>query len=546
MQVRNIPVADIIPSDLNPRKTFDQNELQELADSIKENGLVQPITIRKTDREDGKYEVVCGERRLRAFQLLGEKTIPAVVKKLEDRKAFAIMIIENLQRKDIDPMEEATALKRLWDEKTMTIAEMAKLLGKSSSFVVSRIQLTNIIPEFVKLMKDGTLFLVHLQGICKLPQDAQKVLYENCFTQECITRWDFKVLKLDLMQEWIDTYCMNYLDNANFNLADESFDFAPSCATCPLNTKNNAETFKDCKQPRCMKRECFLAKQRETVFRDAQTSGLPLVYTGTAAENKEVITTAEGKGLALTPVGKRSYVVEPIAPREEDFNDEETYMKRKANYDKVREAFDSNLADGTVEKVYEVAFSGRVSGEVKYLYTAPDIDSNDEKAVKEEEFKKERITEFKKRLAASKRERELEIVEMQRRYMESSDFSDDHSDLFEEEEAVFYAILLKRLGYAFKESIGFGMEQNADYRKAIDIIQKNKTQIMRAVIKETLSEKSVCFSQDLANMLAFVMSNTYEDKAKEIKDVVDVKYDAIEKGLQEKIDEIRKPTEETE
>lgn len=91
------------------------------------------------------------------------------------------MIIENLQRKDVDPIEEAAALSKLYNDGTMSVADMAKMLGKSTSFVTGRIQLNNIIDEFVQLMRDGTLYLVHLLDICKLTVEQQKKLYEECF-----------------------------------------------------------------------------------------------------------------------------------------------------------------------------------------------------------------------------------------------------------------------------------------------------------------------------------------------------------------------------
>ena len=197
MQVRNIPLTDICPSNLNPRKTFDQESLNELAENIKENGLIQPITVRKLPKgSDHKFEIVCGERRYRAVTIAGMEEIPCVVRELDDKQAFAAMIIENLQRKDVDPMEEAAAFSKLYTDGTMKIAEIAKMLGKSSSFVTSRIQLNNIIPEFEALMRNGTLYLVHLLEICKLTQDQQKVLYENCFSEACIARLTQKILKL--------------------------------------------------------------------------------------------------------------------------------------------------------------------------------------------------------------------------------------------------------------------------------------------------------------------------------------------------------------
>ena len=187
MQVRNIPMSEIVPSALNPRKTFDQEELEELAQSIKENGLVQPITLRKLgNKKDSKYEIVCGERRFRASQIIGADSIQAIVKDLNDKQAFACMIIENLQRKNIDPMEEAAALHHLYTEGSMTVSEMAKMLGKSTSFVSGRIQLNNTIEPFVQLMRDGILVLTHLLDICKLPKEQQEILYESCLDFICI------------------------------------------------------------------------------------------------------------------------------------------------------------------------------------------------------------------------------------------------------------------------------------------------------------------------------------------------------------------------
>lgn len=163
MQVNEIKLSEIATSALNPRKTFDETELNELAQSIEANGLIQPVTVRKINGEDGKkYEIVCGERRFRAVTLLGKETIQAVVKDLDDKQAFACMVIENLQRKDIDPMEEAQALKYLYNKGAVSVKEIAKMLGKSQSFVVNRIQLNNIIPEFVAFLKEGVLNLVHL------------------------------------------------------------------------------------------------------------------------------------------------------------------------------------------------------------------------------------------------------------------------------------------------------------------------------------------------------------------------------------------------
>ena len=152
MEVQNIPIGEVHPSPMNPRKTFDEDALQELADNIRQQGLIQPITVRPRIIEgtepgsgdavaipDG-YEIVCGERRYRALSALNKEnpeqwaTIAAIVREMTDDEAFDAMITENLQRKDVDPIEEAYAFGQLL-EKGNTAEEVALRFGKSVRFV---------------------------------------------------------------------------------------------------------------------------------------------------------------------------------------------------------------------------------------------------------------------------------------------------------------------------------------------------------------------------------------------------------------------------
>ena len=143
-EIKNVPISAILPSPRNPRKTFDEVSLQELADNIKQQGLLQPITVRPiidlADQEGNlcKYEVVCGERRFRAVKMNGDETIPCIVRDLDDETAYEVMITENLQRKDIDPMEEAFAFNELV-KAGKSCDEIAQRFGKPLRFVQSRV-----------------------------------------------------------------------------------------------------------------------------------------------------------------------------------------------------------------------------------------------------------------------------------------------------------------------------------------------------------------------------------------------------------------------
>lgn len=546
MQVRNIPLAEIVPSELNPRKTFNQEELQELAQSIQENGLIQPITLRKaTNKKDAKYEIVCGERRYRACLLIGAENIQAVVKELNDKQAFACMIIENLQRKDIDPMEEAAALNRLYSEGSMTVGEMAKMLGKSNSFVSGRIQLHNTIEPFVQLMRDGILVLTHLLDICKLPAEQQQTLYDACFTEASRARWTYKFPNMPQLHEMIDEHVMNHLSKARFSLTDETLAGACACDKCPLNTANNPENARDVNTPRCMKRECFTAKSRESIFREAKEAvknGIKAVFAGEYSESESIIQAADAYGIEVSGLGNRQYVLTPVAPDRALYKDEETYATRKANYDKVRAVFDDNIEDGTLTPVFELCYSGLLSGETKYVYCTPD--SKDEPfAGNKIADNNRRISELKVKLREANDHRNEDFVEKQRAFMETSQYSTLNIDLSPAENLVFRALILKRLPLAFKESIGCDEATCGQFRTADKAISKNLNAIIREFIRSSLSEKSVNFSPELADMLSLIMEDRFANTKEDIAKALDARYNQSKAGIVAKIDELRAENE---
>lgn len=511
MQVKEIMLADICPSTLNPRKTFDQESLNELSQNIKENGLVQPITVRKAPKESGKkYEIVCGERRFRASCIAGLETIQAIVRNdLDDKQAFAAMIIENLQRKDVDPMEEAAAFSKLYNDKTMKVKEIAKMLGKSTSYVISRINLSNIIPEFVKLMQDGTLYLVHLLDICKLTKAQQETLYNAKFTPESIERWVRKILPMEVLHAWIDECVMKYLDTARFSLLDESFSCGKNCEGCPLNTKNKPEEYNE-KRDRCMNPSCFNKKTQEFIFREAKESGLPCIFKGQNCE--EIIKAAKAFGIEPLDYTKRLYVYLPIEPDKSKFSDMEAYKIRKENFDKIKAVFDSNLKDGTTEKVYEICYAGKLSGEIKYTYSVPV--GKDEKETADTKAK---ITEGKQMLVRYQEQARQEIVEEQRTTLAKSEYSKLNTPLSAEETKVFHAVMMKFIPQSFKKELGIEWSNDSDcFKKNVAVIEKNRNAIKREFIKTILSEKSVCYSHDLAGMLGMLMEIQFPNDFAEI------------------------------
>lgn len=148
--IQHINLSDIQTSNYNPRKTFGDSDLNELAESIKAQGVLQPILLRPLENE--KFEVVYGERRYRASLIAELETIPAVVRDLTDSQALEFAITENLQRKEVSPMEEAIAYKQLSEKNGYDIALLMARFGKSESYIRSRLRLNSLIGEFAELL----------------------------------------------------------------------------------------------------------------------------------------------------------------------------------------------------------------------------------------------------------------------------------------------------------------------------------------------------------------------------------------------------------
>lgn len=154
-QIQDIPLAEIRPNPYQPRTEFDATALQELADSIEEQGLLQPITLRKSAIKG--YEIIAGERRFRAMKLAGYDSIPALVREMTDAQMIETAIIENLQREDLTPLEEAQAYRNLMDELNLTQAEAAKRLGKSRSHLANTLRLLDLNEDVKELLQNKQL-----------------------------------------------------------------------------------------------------------------------------------------------------------------------------------------------------------------------------------------------------------------------------------------------------------------------------------------------------------------------------------------------------
>lgn len=170
--LKTLPVERIRPGQYQPRTRMDPDALQELADSIKAQGLVQPVVVRKLG--GGEYELIAGERRWRASQLAGLHEIPAVVREIPDQAAAAMSLIENIQREDLNALEEANALRRLIDDFGLTHQQTAEAVGRSRTAVTNLLRLLDLQDETKALVDAGQLEMGHARALLAL-QDRQQV-----------------------------------------------------------------------------------------------------------------------------------------------------------------------------------------------------------------------------------------------------------------------------------------------------------------------------------------------------------------------------------
>lgn len=166
----------IHPADVQPRKHFDQEALEDLAASIKESGLIQPLVVRE---RDGRYELIAGERRWRASQLAGLTEVPVVLKDVDDAVAFALALIENIQRQDLNPVEEAMAYERLIEEFEFTQAELAEQVGKSRSAIANSVRLLNLPGDILALLAEGIISSGHARALLSVSDDQVYALAQE-------------------------------------------------------------------------------------------------------------------------------------------------------------------------------------------------------------------------------------------------------------------------------------------------------------------------------------------------------------------------------
>ncbi|EJN0102655.1 ParB/RepB/Spo0J family partition protein [Staphylococcus aureus] len=188
-QIKKIDISDIKPNPYQPRKTFDENHLNDLADSIKQYGILQPIVLRKTVQG---YYIVVGERRFRASKIAGLKYVSAIIKDLTDEDMMELTVIENLQREDLNAIEEAESYQRLMTDLKITQQEVAKRLSKSRPYIANMLRLLHLPKKIADMVKDGRLTSAHGRTLLAIKDEQQMLRLAKRVVKE---KWSVRYLE---------------------------------------------------------------------------------------------------------------------------------------------------------------------------------------------------------------------------------------------------------------------------------------------------------------------------------------------------------------
>jgi ParB family chromosome partitioning protein len=297
-EYRSIPISILVESATNPRKRFDEKNLEELAASMRAQGILAPLLVREL--EESKYEVVAGARRLRAARLAELETVPVRVVKLTDAESIEAQVVENLQREDIHPLEESLGFKSLLQlgEPTYTIASIAARAGKSEAYVLGRIKLADLIPPVAEAFLKDTIGIGHALLIAKLPDSQQQEAFNAAFRGMWTTDGNSQVLiPVRELAAWIESNILLQLASAPFDKQDESLvPAAGSCSNCPKRTGFNKLLFADLRKDSCTDPHCFRTKIDAHVSQTLETKP-QLVQISSAWSTREG-----------APLGKNRYV----------------------------------------------------------------------------------------------------------------------------------------------------------------------------------------------------------------------------------------------
>ena len=499
-QIELIDIRLIDESKMNPRKSFDEGSLKELSESISKQGVLQPITVRvfkdkklllpKELSKETCYEIICGARRYKASMLAELKTVPCIIRDMTDEEAFDAMITENLQRKDVAPMDEARAFTEL-HKRGDSFEELAARFGKSTQFIRLRIKLNDLIPEFSEMLEKKELQVSHAMELCKLDSEEQQEICTGRYREGVSSYYAWNNISSSELKEKINQR-FNKLDMEDFDKTD--------CAGCEFNSKNKNSLFNELEEATCTHIVCF----QDKVFNHQVEVAISKYNDGCrlfSYKKTEVVKALEEQEYIVSDAKNTNWIV----PKEDE-------IEKKLE-----------LCD--ITKVYIVDWK-----QIRYLEVS--VKSEAEAMDEEQKESIEALKSKDKRNAEIKVEK---IVEDERKLLSESDYGTWGFPITDLERVAMYAIILGYCDYSTKKEIEINFNAEITYLENVKALigKPIQMQIIRSFIKNKATSGEAVYNKEIQSILSAISKEAYSDEATKIE----LKHEETYLKRKEKIDE---------
>jgi len=548
-EIKYFKTDELSPSKLNPRKNIDPESLKELAESIREIGIIQPLIVRHGHRT---MEIICGERRYRAAVMAELKHIPCIVKVLTDSDAVDMMITENLQRKDVHPLEEAEAFKNLIKKKRYDITGLMARFGKSEFYIRTRLALNDLIPEFQELMREDVIGIGHAVELSKLKEEFQREILNDHFDEEKRSGKYWECPTVKSLKGAIKRDFTQLLSEAPFDLNDPTLDSAAGiCTGCPKNTASTLSLFPDSPETGlCLDRSCY--KHKSDIHFDRTLKNIlekePDVVIGC---NSYIYGEAEKKvkkmvedGIPVVKIGWSEGLREiekPEPPDPEDYEDDEEdgsvmYKEACEEYENDLREYEEKISGG-VQKVFIV--EGNEKG--KFIYAVPN--SNKNASGNSSESSLVGLVSLKNKL---KREDELLLEKVNTNAISTlreDAYTSQTGRLIDVEMVALLVEMLKTVNNDDLQDELFGHDgyiKNKEYYDvAPKLTEQQRVKVMRSFILSRLSTSAPVYNISDARAIIDVARIFSPEKMREFEEIQEQKTNKRKARLQEKIDEMQ-------
>ena len=554
---RELDIELIDPSPYNPRTKFKEESIDDLAASIREKGLLSEIITRK---KDDRFEIVCGERRFRAVQKCGLKTIAAKIMEMTDREAEELAITENIQRENLNPIDEAQAIRKMMKTYRCNIAKLCKTFGKTRKYIEARLSLLNLIPEVSEMLENEEIKLEIAVEFSKYSHQVQKEVYTKYFRQGAVPSWKGIAVK-EFAKKMYERY-MTKLRAYNF---DKS-----KCAVCSQNTLRQ-ELFKDldfavdagCLNTACLRKKNvdYLVKRCTDAL--AEDPHLTLAVSYVNDTDAAVLNRLHGMGIevAITNRYRSGYDLEeekPVAPCEDDYEDEDEFADAMQEYTNDMEEYDHwrldyrlGIAEGRyrryafilerdIEFRYEeIEQEPETTEETDGTETAPQPQTEPEKTVE----KIDPTEELTKKAERLKKEYHTKIAAELIHLVTTNGKRLPKTEITPVEEALFYFSVARTLRNDWL--IGLGIEYPSDYGRLLEqmntLTAEQKRVLQRMSVAQFCSYLNPNFvepgSVNYKIIDVFTEAN-YPEENREIKERLTASFERQFSELQKEIDRI--------